>query len=444
MADLLVGRLPRWSLSFRFAAASALVLLVGASVLGTWITRQIEESVLHRAATSSAMFVEALVSGSVQEGNVTGRWDDVKLRLDRAFGKLTSTHHVVAIKVWGLDGTILYSTDPSLIGRVFASDGLRRALEGEVVSKRSRLDADENASERASATELIETYIPIRDQPSGEVIAVSEFYQPTELLDADLLQARLSTWILIAVATVAMYVLLFSIVRSGSDTIERQRRQLAEAVDQLSVAMRRLREVSAARAETDEAVLRRIARDLHDGLAQDLAAALVTMNGDGPGQMTKAAIDSALREVRALARGLAAPDLAPLGLGDVIDQACDEHERKTGQVAYRDVSDLPTSAPEQVKIAVYRVLQEALSNAFRHAGAGVVRVRAAVRDGGIEIECLDDGPGIRPDSCQGLGLRSMRERVELLDGSFSVQPRPGGGTTLRAHIPLVASGVGMP
>lgn len=430
----MAGRLPG-SLSIRFAAASALVLLVGAGVLGSWVTRQIEESVLHRSAASSGMFVEALVSGSVQEANVTGRWDDVRAKLDRAFSKLTSTHHVVSIKVWALDGTILYSTDPSLVGRVFASEGLRRALDGEVVSGRSRLRQDENASERTSATELIETYIPIRDEPSGEVIAVSEFYQPTELLDADLMQARVSTWILIVLATLGMYALLFGIVRAGSDTIDRQRRALSETIDQLSDTTRRLREASAARAETDEASLRRVARELHDGLAQDLAAALVTMNGDGKDGLARAAIESALAEVRALAGGLAAPDLAPLALGDVVDLVCDQHERKTGQSVAREVHGLSGAAPEPVKIALYRVLQESLSNAFRHGARGAW-VRAFVAGTSLTFECIDDGPGIRPNGSNGLGLRSMRERIELLDGSFVVGAAPSGGTAVRATIPM--------
>lgn len=428
--------LARWSLSARFAAASALVLIVGAALLGAWVTRQIEENVLHRAAANSAMYVEALIGPSIRQANISKQWAPEGQSLEIAFAELTSTRRIVSIKVWAPDGTILYATDRSLVGRIFANDGLRTALRGEVVSDRSDLDEDENVSERQSARELIETYIPIRDEPSGQVVAVAEFYQPTDLLDVDLRQSRLWTWGLIGLATVAMYLLLYKIVRSGSDTIEHQRHQLGIAVDQLSLTTRRLREASAARAETDEASLRRVARELHDGLAQDLAAALITMKGGDGSAMTRAALESALAEVRALASGLAAPDVAPLALPDVVDQVCAEHERKTGQPVERDVHDLPSEVVEPVKIAVYRVLQEALSNSFRHAGPGPVRVVAAVRDGVLRIECLDDGPGIHANGSKGLGLRSMRERVELLDGSLTIARRGGRGTVVRAVIPL--------
>lgn len=433
-----LARFRHRSLSARFAAASALVLFVGAALLGTWVTRQIEDNVLHRAAANSAMYVEALVGPAIRGANVSQQWGPEGRRLAEAFAELTSTRRVVSIKIWSPDAEILYATDPGLIGKTFESRGLRTALRGEVVSERSDLDEDENVYDRVYGTELIETYIPIRDEPSGQIIAVTEFYQPTGLLDVDLAQARLQTWALIAAATLGMYLLLYKIVRSGSDTIERQRQQLGDAVDELSLAMHRLREASAARAETDEASLRRVARELHDGLAQDLAAALITMNDGGSGSgMTRAALESALTEVRALAAGLAAPDVAPLALGEVVEQACAEHERKTGQPVERAVSGLSDDVSEPVKIAVYRVLQEALSNAFRHAGPAPVRVEADVRDGTLRLACLDDGPGIHMNGTKGLGLRSMRERVELLDGSLTVAARGSRGTAVRAAIPLV-------
>ena len=113
-----------------------------------------------------------------------------------------------------------------------------------------------------------------------------------------------------------MYALLAGMVRAGSDTIGRQQRALEAAVTDLRRSARRLREVGAARAETDEAVRRRVARELHDGLAQDLAAALMALPGDG--SLARAGIESALGEVRTLATGLALPDLASLSLDAVV------------------------------------------------------------------------------------------------------------------------------
>lgn len=426
----------RLSLAARFALASAAILLAGALILGTWVTREIETSVLRRAAADSALYVEALVE-PVVVSIVAGTFGDAERQfLARLFAPETTSGRVVSVKIWSPDGSVLYATDPEIIGQRMSSPGLRAALAGSVVSWRSGLDAEENAYERRIARSLIETYIPLRQSSTDRIVAVAEFYQTPDLLEAELERARRETWLIIAVATTAMYALLAGMVRAGSNTIDSQRRALEHAVAQLSATTQRLREVSAARAETDEAVLRRIAREIHDGLAQDLAAALLTLERGSPDGLARTAIESALAEVRALARGLALPDLAPLALGEVVEQACASHERKTGHPVERDIGPLCDEAPMPVKIASYRVLQEALSNAFRHAPQARVTVRAACDGGTLRIECADDGPGLPLAPVPGLGLRGMRERVDLLGGHLELAARPQGGTLVRAVLPL--------
>ena len=310
------------------------------------------------------------------------------------------------------------------------------------MSQRTDLAAAENAYERRIAPSLIETYVPLRVPSTDRIVAVAEFYQLPDELEAELERARRETWLIIAVATTAMYVLLAGMVRAGSSTIESQRHALEATVRQLSTTAQRLREVSAARAETDEAALRRVAREIHDGLAQDLAAALLTLERGGAGSrdgLARTAIESALAEVRSLARGLALPDLAPLALGEVIEQACASHERKTGHTVGREIAPLRDHVPMRVKIATYRVLQEALSNAFRHAPQARVTVRAGLEGGALLVECADDGPGLPLAPAPGLGLRGMRERVELLGGRLELVTPPRGGTLVRAVLPLEES-----
>lgn len=431
-------RLPL-SLAARFALASAGILLVGALVLGTWVTREIETSALRRAAADSALYLEALVEPVVQSIALGSFGEPERRYLERLFAPEATGGRIVSAKIWGPEGRILYATEPQLIGTRPASVGLHEALTGTVVSRRTSLASEENVYERGLAPSLIETYIPLRLASTDRIVAVAEFYQPPGLLEAELGRARWETWAIIAVATTAMYVLLAGMVRAGSNTIESQRRTLEATVRELSATTQRLREVSAARAETDEAVLRRVAREIHDGLAQDLAAALLTLDRDGAGTrdgLARAAVESALREVRSLARGLALPDLVPLSLREVIEQACADHERKTGQAVTHEVVLAGEHAPTPVKIATYRVLQEALSNAFRHAPQARVTVRVSLGDGALDIECTDHGPGLSPVAVPGLGLRSMRERVELLGGNLEVVTRPQGGTLVRARLPL--------
>lgn len=435
-------RRPRLSLATRFALASAAILLVGALILGTWVTREIETSALRRAAADSALYVEALVEPvvlSIARGTFA---DEERQLLTRLFAPEATGGRVVSVKIWDPDGSVIYATDPRLVGLRPDSPGLRAALKGSVVSQRTDLAAEENAYERRIAPSLIETYLPLRTSSTDRIVAVAEFYQLPDELDAELDRSRRETWLIIAVATTAMYVLLAGMVRAGSSTIESQRHALEATVRQLSATTQRLREASAARAETDEAVLRRVAREIHDGLAQDLATALLTLGRGGAGSrdgLARTAIESALAEVRSLARGLALPDLAPLALGEVIEQACADHERKTGHTVEREIAPLRDHVPMRVKIATYRVLQEALSNAFRHAPQAGVTVRAGLESGALLVECADDGPGLPLAPAPGLGLRSMRERVELLGGHLELVTPPRGGTLVRAVLPLEES-----
>lgn len=425
----------RLSLAARFAVASAAILLIGAALLGTWIAREIETSVIRRVAADSALYVEALVGPHIQSLPESGALDDPARRALSEALATASARGVVSIKIWSRDGTIVHATDPHLVGRRLASDGLESALGGTVVSSRSRLEEEENEFERALARELIETYVPIRRTETDRIIAVAEFYQRPDLLEAELARARSSTWLVIAGATALMYVLLAGMVRAGSDTIDRQRRQLGSTVVELRRTARRLREVSASRAETEEALRRRVARELHDGLAQDLAAALVALPRSD-GTLARAGIESALAEVRSLATGLALPDLESLTMPAVIERACDDHERKTGRRVERRIEALPEAAPHSLKIALYRTLQEGLSNALRHAPGARVRVRASFVGNAVVLSCEDDGPGIPPDVPAGLGLRGMRERVELLGGMLDIRRGAAGGTSLQATIPL--------
>lgn len=420
-----------WRLATRFAAASAVTLCAGAATLGVWVTREIETSVLRRVAADSALYVEALI-GPRLERLVSGALQaDERVALEDALGR-AARGRVVLIKIWDPSGRIAYVMDPALAGQRFASRGLDAAVGGSVVSRRSDLRGEENAFERALASSLIETYVPLRGADQG-VVAVAEFYQVPDLLDAELDRARLSTWSIIAAATALMYALLAGMVRRGSDTIEWQRARLAEATV-------RLREVSAARAETEEAQRRRIARELHDGLTQDLATALLTLDRDDTRRtaLARTAIESALREARWLARGLALPDLAALELEGVVERACSDHERKVGSRVARTIGPVPAEASPALKIAAYRIVQEALANAFRHGEGADVRVRASARDGWLILECADRGPGFVVNGDAGLGLRGMRERAELLGGRLEIESDHGAGTVVRAALPVSA------
>jgi signal transduction histidine kinase len=97
-----------------------------------------------------------------------------------------------------------------------------------------------------------------------------------------------------------------------------------------------------------------------------------------------------------------------------------------------------------IKIALYRILQEALSNAYRHAGVKQVKVTLSTDDGHVRLEVADDGRGFTPPPLVGpeatervehIGLRGMRERVSLVGGTFAIESAPGAGTRIVVEVP---------
>jgi signal transduction histidine kinase len=203
----------------------------------------------------------------------------------------------------------------------------------------------------------------------------------------------------------------------------------------------------------NEQALRRISADLHDGPGQALALALLRLDAlqapcDDNGVCARkrddfatvhGAVRDALTDLRAISAGLRLPELSTLSVAQVATRAIHDHERRSGISVSQDLQRLPELAPLPIKIALLRTLQEALSNATRHGGGADVAVTLSRESDGLRLIVADHGPGFNPDAAARsgrLGLAGMRERAELLGGSFQVDSAPGAGTTVRVWWPL--------
>jgi signal transduction histidine kinase len=156
----------------------------------------------------------------------------------------------------------------------------------------------------------------------------------------------------------------------------------------------------------------------------------------------RGALDDAMRDIRTIAAGLRTPELEEAAPADIARRAVAEHERRSGSPAALTLGDLPSAAPLATKIALYRILSEALSNATRHGGDKSVAVMVtATASGDLVAEVSDKGPGFDTSRNVGqghLGLAGMRERAELLGGRLELVSMLGAGTTVRAFLPLAA------
>jgi signal transduction histidine kinase len=307
-------------------------------------------------------------------------------------------------------------------------------------------------------------YTPIRQHGSGQVVAVVEFYQRVDDLQREIDAAQRRSWLVVGVATLIMYLLLAGFVQNASNTIIRQQTALHAHVTQLQQLLEqnerlhdRVRRAAARTTALNERVLRRISADLHDGPAQDLGLALLrldhamvrcgacqsaapTQTADDNLEVVQSSLRRAMQEIRAISAGLGLPQLTTLSPLDVVERVVRTHERRTGTQVTLTTHNLPEDTGLPVKITLYRFVQEALTNAYRHAGGLGQATEVSYNAGMLSITVCDHGPGIAGapiDECeQHLGLIGMRERVESLGGVFQIDSVPGRGTNVSARVPV--------
>jgi signal transduction histidine kinase len=454
------------TLARQFMIASLIVLVVAALGLGWWVGEQIERSVVHRTAATTALFVESFVSPNVQELAAADSLSAGHIAtLDRLLDDTPLGREIVAFKIWDSAGKLLYSAEPSAIGQVFPpGDELQQAWAGAVSSEISTLEDAENILERAQNSVLLETYSPVRLGDSDRIIAVAEFYQAVDGLQQDIVAAQRRVWLVVGLAMGGIYLLLAGFVGRASDTIEEQRDALRAQVGQLTHLLAqnaalhdRVRRAAARTTALNERVLRRISADLHDGPVQDLGLALLRLDHTLAREeeeksgffretrflvedlgVIQSAIQRALAEMRALSAGLGVPHLNDLTLPQTLARAVRVHEGRTGTAVALDLDGTPERASLPVKITLYRLVQEALSNAYRHAGGLGQAVALCYDAGRLHIEVSDAGPGFVDSGAaewdKHLGLVGMRERVESLGGNFRVVSAPGQGTRIIADL----------
>ena len=194
-----------------------------------------------------------------------------------------------------------------------------------------------------------------------------------------------------------------------------------------------------------------IARELHDDINQRLA--LVAINQEGLKQSlhapaaelqrgieeTAKQVSNLISDIHALSHRLHSSKLDSLGLAAAVSGFCKElSDREKVKIDFRS-EGIPSQLPEAISLCLFRVLQEALQNATKHSGAKHFQVSLAGSMNTLELTVSDQGLGFDLEEAlkgSGLGLTSMKERLRLVSGEFSVDSQLERGTTIRARVPL--------
>ncbi len=234
------------------------------------------------------------------------------------------------------------------------------------------------------------------------------------------------------------------------DITDRKRSEeaLRESEDRLQILSRRVVDVQ-------EEERRRLARELHDEIGQVLTAIGMNLQvmraagGHAKEQRLEeclAIVNRAFLQVRNLALDLRPPMLDDLGLAAALRWLVDRQAQRDGLIAHIIVDSGEAELPFVLATACYRIVQEAMTNIARHAGAKQVWVELHQDDDEVELIVRDDGIGFAPEKSTrpaplgtGLGLLGMQERVRLLGGRIDIKSTPGQGTAIRAYFPLTPS-----
>ncbi|WP_028064163.1 GAF domain-containing sensor histidine kinase [Solirubrobacter soli] len=200
--------------------------------------------------------------------------------------------------------------------------------------------------------------------------------------------------------------------------------------------------------EASESERTRWARELHDETLQQLAGLRVILSGarrSGQAERMSAAIGSAVEQINTAIGDLRSliTELRPAALDELGPKpALVSLVERVSRQADLDIAlqvDLDEAMPRhlpEIEATIYRLVQEALTNAVKHAGAARVQVAVGDREGVVEISVRDDGAGFDTEErSSGFGLLGMRERLALVHGSLTIQSAPGAGTTVSASIP---------
>jgi diguanylate cyclase (GGDEF)-like protein len=225
-----VLRLSNLTLSRRFAVSSFLVFLLFGVVLAFTLGQAVQNIALNEARLTAYDDLHAQLLQRIHTQDLTaGRMSGARYQTFDAFIKSSIlSDRTIRVKVWNQRGTVIYSNDPQVRGHTFAVQGeLSQALHGELASEVSTLSKSENRDDRQFG-KLLEVYMPIQYRPGGQTFGAFEIYQSYGPVAREITSLQHSGYALLASGLAVLYLLLFGIVRHGSNTIVEQQQRLLE------------------------------------------------------------------------------------------------------------------------------------------------------------------------------------------------------------------------
>jgi signal transduction histidine kinase len=416
-------------------AFSVVLLLVVVGTVGTYMLRRTAtDQAIRDARSLTEVVAEGIIQPDLTPEVMSGDKTAIA-QLNTVVKARVLKSPIVHVKVWGQDGTVIYSDEPNLIGQQFqlTDDQVQAFEDNTVKGEVSKLQLAENKFERESGS-LMEVYKPLTVGNGNRVLV--ETYQASSRIDASsdriwraFVPVFLVTLLVLAIAQLPLGYWLARRIRS-----EQQRREvLARRADQASAEERR-----------------RIAHELHDGPLQDLAGIAFELGATAD----RIPDDTEVR--RSLRRGATVSRESMRALRTLLVDLYPQDRRDEGIDAALDALSQPLRArglavqldtrverplDHDTEEIVYRATQEALRNVVRHAAATSVEIFLTANGDGTRLSIEDDGRGMsaadlaEQRAAGHMGLALLADRVQALGGQVAIASEPGRGTKVTIDIP---------
>jgi two-component system, NarL family, sensor kinase len=427
----------------RFVAANlavAALLLAGSVWAGNRAARS--ES-LADASETTDLLAGLLVEPNLSDGVLTGDPQAVAA-LDDVVDSELRRADVVRIKIWDPNSQIVYSDEPRLIGRRFPLGERKQAIlrNGGTLAELTSLHEDEHLFERPQAERLLEVYRQITT-PGGDRLLLETYFDYRQVTSR-----QVGIWLSFAPISASVLLAMLLVQLPLAKRLIRQVRQGDE--ERLRLHAR------AESASTEER--RRIAGSLHDGVVQDLSAAPLFMSraadrlGDRPGadaedreaaeglRLATTAVRRSVASLRSLLIEIYPPHLARAGLPPALADLA----ARVQSHGIRTRLDIPDDLdlPPAVEGLLFRVAQEALLNAAKHAHAGTVELTLSQEQDSVTMGIRDDGTGFDLSEAPAgtgtghFGIRVLTDLAEAAGATLDLATAPGRGTALRLQVPV--------
>lgn len=453
MSDILQPPLPL-NLRKRFALASLVVISAIAIGLGWVLSSVLTERMLQREGEVSMDFIQNLLITDDSARYLTTPDDaELKQRFLRSMAHIAVMRESVRANAYGRDGTVLWSTDKTLVGRKFEFNAeLDAALKGQLVVHGDHLSPDDVKPEHVGlerhGSYFVESYIPIRGHGSFEVLGVMELYKVPVQLSADIRRGLQQLWLACLLSAIVLFVTLYWIVARADRALHSQQLQLTEALSLASAV-----ELASA-----------VAHNLRNPLASIRSAAEL-INADGlsaaetrelSGDVIEA-VDRADRWITELVHVAQAPqlqpetvDLAPL-VATCLQEMAPEMLRR--HIVWQ-VEATPALQVNAHRATLRQILLSIMANAVEAMpGGGLLKVSWCSVSTLAGLRLSDSGTGISADAQQrlfrpffstkggglGIGLALVKRMVEQWHGQLTLSPAHPHGTCVEILLPRTGS-----